>query len=96
MRARRNFFRFSDRNSRFFSNAENFHYVSSGYICICICICICLCTRDRFVIEFGTRKMAARPFLRKAADKLPAALAIFEERIARWVNATDATGQIKP
>lgn len=47
-------------------------------------------------LEFGTRKMAARPFLRKAADKLPAALAIFEERIARWVNATDATGQIKP
>lgn len=47
-------------------------------------------------LEFGTRKMAARPFLRKAADKLPKALAIFEERIARWINATDATGEIKP
>ena len=47
-------------------------------------------------LEFGTRKMAARPFLQKAADKLPAALRIFEERIAKWVNATDASGQVKP
>jgi HK97 gp10 family phage protein len=46
-------------------------------------------------LEFGTRKMAARPFLRKGADKLPAALAIFEQRIAKWINATDATGVVK-
>ena len=47
-------------------------------------------------LEFGTKKMAARPFLQKAAGKLPAALAIFEKRIAKWINATDASGVIKP
>ncbi|MER2518569.1 MAG: HK97-gp10 family putative phage morphogenesis protein [Candidatus Accumulibacter phosphatis] len=32
-------------------------------------------------LEFGTRKMRARPFLRPAADKLPEALAVFEAAV---------------
>lgn len=47
-------------------------------------------------LEFGTKNMAARPFLQRAAERLPQALQIFEQRIAKWVNATDATGQVKP
>lgn len=47
-------------------------------------------------LEFGTKKMAARSFLRGATDRLPQALHIFEERIAKWVNETDASGQVKP
>lgn len=47
-------------------------------------------------LEFGTRKMAARPFLRPAASALPKALAIFEARIAKWINETDRSGQVNP
>lgn len=32
-------------------------------------------------LEFGTRKMRARPFLQPAADKLPEALAVFEAEV---------------
>ena len=47
-------------------------------------------------LEFGTRKMAARPFLQTAASVLPKALAIFEARIAKWINETDRSGQVNP
>ena len=43
-------------------------------------------------LEFGTRNMAARSFLRKAADRLPQALVIFENTLAKWINKVDATG----
>ncbi len=43
-------------------------------------------------LEFGTKKMAARSFLRKAADRLPQALVIFEDTLAKWINKVDATG----
>lgn len=45
-------------------------------------------------LEFGTRKMAARPFLQRAAERLPDALAVFEARVAKWVNETDASGKV--
>lgn len=47
-------------------------------------------------LEFGTRKMAARPFLQRATSALPKALAIFEARIAKWINETDRSGQVNP
>ena len=47
-------------------------------------------------LEFGTRKMAARPFLQTATSALPKALAIFEARIAKWINETDRSGQVNP
>lgn len=47
-------------------------------------------------LEFGTKKMAARSFMQGATDRLPQALRIFEERIAKWVNETDASGKVKP
>lgn len=47
-------------------------------------------------LEFGTRKMAARPFLQQATSALPKALAIFEARIAKWINETDRSGQVNP
>ena len=47
-------------------------------------------------LEFGTRKMAARPFLQRAADVLPKALTIFEARIAKWINETDRSGKVTP
>jgi HK97 gp10 family phage protein len=43
-------------------------------------------------LEFGTRKMAERSFLRKATDRLPQALAIFEDTLAKWINKVDKTG----
>lgn len=47
-------------------------------------------------LEFGTRKMAARPFLQKSISALPKALGIFEQRIAKWINETDAAGKVIP
>lgn len=47
-------------------------------------------------LEFGTRKMAARPFLQRATSALPKALTIFEARIAKWINETDRSGQVNP
>lgn len=43
-------------------------------------------------LEFGTRKMAARSFLRKSTDRLPMALAIFEETLVKWINKVNNTG----
>jgi HK97 gp10 family phage protein len=47
-------------------------------------------------LEFGTRKMPARPFLQRATSALPKALTIFQERIAKWINETDRAGQVIP
>ena len=47
-------------------------------------------------LEFGTRKMPARPFLQRAASALPKALTIFQERIAKWINETNRSGQVNP
>ena len=47
-------------------------------------------------LEFGTKKMSARPFLQKSISALPKALGIFEQRIAKWVNETNAAGKVIP
>ncbi len=47
-------------------------------------------------LEFGTKKMPARPFLQRATSALPKALAIFEARIAKWINETNRSGQVIP
>lgn len=49
----------------------------------------------RFV-NFGTKKMAARPFLTNAASRLPAALAVFQAQVGKWVAKTNATGRVQP
>jgi HK97 gp10 family phage protein len=46
-------------------------------------------------LEFGTRKMPARSFLRPAASKLKDALSVFETEVVRWINKVDKGGQIK-
>ena len=47
-------------------------------------------------LEFGTKKMTARPFLQRATSALPKALTIFQERIAKWINETNRSGQVIP
>lgn len=47
-------------------------------------------------LEFGTKKMPARPFLQRATSALPKALTIFQERIAKWIQETDRSGQVNP
>ena len=47
-------------------------------------------------LEFGTKKMQARPFLQRATSALPKALAIFQERIAKWINETNRSVQVIP
>lgn len=49
----------------------------------------------RFV-NFGTAKMAARPFLTKAAARLPAALTVFQEAVGKWIAKVNATGKVQP
>lgn len=49
----------------------------------------------RFV-NFGTKKMAARPFLSNAAGRLPAALAVFQEQVGRWIARVNTTGKVQP
>ncbi len=46
-------------------------------------------------LEFGTKKMGARSFLQPAAQKLGAALNVFEESIAKWMHKVDAGGLVK-
>ena len=43
-------------------------------------------------LEFGTKRMAPRSFLRPAADKLPQALTIFERQLAKYFNKVNASG----
>ena len=45
----------------------------------------------RFV-EFGTKKMTARPFMQPAADALPAALAAFEREAVPAIEALNTRG----
>ena len=47
-------------------------------------------------LEFGTKKMPAKPFLQRATSALPKALTIFEARIAKWIQETDRSGQVTP
>lgn len=47
-------------------------------------------------LEFGTRKMAARPFLKPAAGRLPQALSIFQQQVGRWMEKTNASGRVTP
>ena len=43
-------------------------------------------------LEFGTRKMAARPFLRPAANKLTEALAVFQREAIPAIQALNKPG----
>jgi len=47
-------------------------------------------------VQFGTAKMAARPFLNAGANRLPAALAVFQEQVGKWIAKTSATGRVQP
>lgn len=47
-------------------------------------------------LEFGTKKMGARSFLRPSADKLGAALHIFTAHVTKWINKTNASGKVIP
>lgn len=46
-------------------------------------------------LEFGTKKMGARSFLRPAAAKLGAALGVFEQKIGAWLASVEAGGAVK-
>lgn len=55
--------------------------------------------RDPFYwrfLEFGTRKMAKREFLKPAAAKLPAALEIFKIQVGRWLKKVNESGKVVP
>lgn len=43
-------------------------------------------------LEFGTRRMSARPYLRPAADKLPQALTVFERSLAKYLDKVNTSG----
>lgn len=47
-------------------------------------------------LEFGTRKMSARPFLKSAADKFPQALAIFQSAAIKWFDKVNSTSKVTP
>jgi HK97 gp10 family phage protein len=47
-------------------------------------------------VNFRTKKMAARPFLSNAERQLPAALRIFESKVAAWFAKTNASGKVDP
>lgn len=47
-------------------------------------------------LEFGTSKMRARSFLQPAAQKLDAALQIFETKVGQWFTKTNASGKVQP
>lgn len=54
--------------------------------------------RDPFYwrwLEFGTKKMGARSFLKPAAAKLGQALTIFEAKIGAWLASVEAGGPVK-
>lgn len=45
-------------------------------------------------LEFGSKFMAARPFLKPAAGRLSEALGVFENQLAKWVKSVDDKGPI--
>ena len=45
-------------------------------------------------LEFGTAKMAARPFLQRGVDRLPQALRVIERAIGAWIAKIDKSGQV--
>lgn len=47
-------------------------------------------------LEFGTRKMAARSFLRPATNKLGEALAVFNKQVIRWIDKVNSSGKVEP
>lgn len=47
-------------------------------------------------LQFGTSKMAARPFLNAGANRLPAALALFQAEVGKWIAKVSATGKVQP
>lgn len=54
--------------------------------------------RDPFYwrwLEFGTKKMGARAFLKPAAAKLGEALTVFEQKVGAWLASVEAGGPIK-
>jgi len=46
-------------------------------------------------LNFGTRKMSARPFLTNAANKLPEALRIFESAVFKFIARANIRGDTK-
>jgi HK97 gp10 family phage protein len=46
-------------------------------------------------LEFGTKKMAPRPFMQAGANRLGEALKVFETSIAAWMKKVDNGGPIK-
>lgn len=55
--------------------------------------------RDPFYwrfLEFGTRKMRARSFLRPAARALPRALQVFQGAVGKWFAKVEQTGRVAP
>ena len=47
-------------------------------------------------LEFGTKKMSARSFLRPAANRLGQALDIFQAQVGRWIDKVNTTGKVEP
>lgn len=47
-------------------------------------------------LEFGTRKMRARPFLAASAGKFPQALEIFKAQVGRWLDKVNQSGKVQP
>ena len=45
-------------------------------------------------LEFGTKHMAARPFLQPAAERLPAAFDVVKRMVNRWVERANAAGRL--
>lgn len=47
-------------------------------------------------LEFGTRKMSARSFLKPAASKLGEAYNVFQAQVVRWLDKVNASGKVDP
>ena len=47
-------------------------------------------------LEFGTRRMSARPFLQKGGDKLQQALGVFESALGKWIAKVNDSGRVQP
>ena len=46
-------------------------------------------------LEFGTRFIAARPFMQRGAERLPEALKIFEQHLGKWLASVQQGGPAK-